>query len=94
MEKITEEQEKNKLFDYVKLKDTTMRLHGDIYYRDGGKWGCGYIFIDGVLHSNIPDFPRLHRVKLIEITREEWYNTNRGYVSPKTIPICPKNTKK
>ena len=67
---------------YVKLEDsgTAFRLRGDLYYRDGGNWHLGYKFVDGEFLSWMPRMRRLHRIKLIEITKEEWELDNRGYV--------------
>lgn len=34
---------------FVQLLDTTLRLKGDRYYRDGGDWSVGYKYVDDEL---------------------------------------------
>ena len=68
-----------KLPKFVKLNRTSLRLIGNVYYRDGGEWGISYKIIDGVLLSWKSTMPHLHRKPLIEITKEEWKKDNGQY---------------
>jgi len=68
-----------KLPEFVKLNNTALRLTGDVYYRDGGKWSISYKIIDGVLLSWKSTMLHLHRKPLIEITKEEWKKDNGEY---------------
>jgi hypothetical protein len=70
---------------YVKMGDggalSALRLIDKEYYRDGGRWSVGYKIVNGVLVSWCPKkgMPWLHNVPLIEVTEEEWRESNGEY---------------
>lgn len=64
---------------FVKLDHSALRLVGNKYYRDGGNWSVGYVFIENELFSWIKGTPRLHKKPLIQITKEEWKKDNGQY---------------
>lgn len=66
---------------FVKLNNIALRLTGEKYYRDGGKWSVDYKIIDGILLSWCPHSGTsfLHNQPLIEITKEEWRQDNGEY---------------
>ena len=70
-----------KLPKFVRLGASELRLIGGQYWRDGGRWGVSWNYIDGVLYSWNPysDHTHLHKVELIEITEEEWRVGNGPY---------------
>jgi hypothetical protein len=67
---------------YVRLHGSELRLRGDEYYKDGGHWYVGYKYVNDVLRSvDVYGMPHLNNVPLIEITKQEWLDGNRGYTS-------------
>lgn len=70
---------------FVKLNNSGLRLlkNGKEYYRDGGAWSIGFRYIEGKWVSwktSGIGIKHLHKVELIEITEEEWRESNKGYI--------------
>lgn len=84
-EKIVEANQTTKLPLYVSLGGdggTAMRYDKveDNYYRDAGIWSVDYKYMDGELVSDCEDMEWIHEKELVEITYEEWKQSNNGYV--------------
>lgn len=60
-------------------KGTTLRLKEGEYYRDAGAWEVGYKW-DGEELLSVSDMDTLDNNKLIEVSEEEWRETNKGYI--------------
>jgi hypothetical protein len=71
---------------FVKLCNSALRLEVNKkrYYRDAGDWSVEYRFNkhDHLVSKSI--MPHLNNEPLIEITREEWKEDNKGYL-PKNV---------
>lgn len=67
---------------FVRLKNSTLRLKGNEYYRDGGMWGVKYEHRGGVLFS-VSYMENLDNVELIEVTENEYAKDNKGYYNKK-----------
>lgn len=72
-----------KLPKFVSLNKTALRLIGDSYYRDGGRWSVDYRFDNDVLKS-VSIEKSVNDVPLVEITEEEWRKDN-GQYAPKNL---------
>lgn len=74
--------ESKKLPQYVTLGEggTEMRLKDGGYWRDAGQWGVGYKWVDGKLFSVFSQGDSLDNQPLIEITKQQWREGNKGYV--------------
>tara|TARA_R110000851_G_scaffold47990_1_gene116325 strand:+ start:2031 stop:2339 length:309 start_codon:yes stop_codon:yes gene_type:complete len=72
----------DKLPTFIILGTTTMRFrrNNNDYYRDAGNWSTSYKFKDGILISDIKQFPRIDGIKLIKITKKKWLETNKNYL--------------
>lgn len=75
--------ENNSLPKFVSLNGIGMRLiSNQRYYRDGGEWFVHSKIINNQLLSWFWGYGvnHLHRVPLIEISEEEWKESNGEYV--------------
>jgi hypothetical protein len=70
----------NNLPKFVRLNHTAFRLVGNRYYRDAGDWWIGYKVIGGKLFSDIIFISELNNLPLISISREEYFEDNKGYI--------------
>jgi len=52
----------------------------NVYYRGGGDWSVQFRIIDEKLYSWSPLHKLLHRQILIEVTEEQWRESNKGYI--------------
>lgn len=77
---------------YVRLGHTAMvyrpesNVHDEDYYRPAGHWSIDFTYRDGKFYADAADrwiVKSLHNVELIPITREEFLEDNKGYVSDK-----------
>jgi hypothetical protein len=63
--------------DYIRYGSTDMALSVwrsyPEYWRDAGAWGIKFYFQDGKFYAE-------DGTELIEITREQWAESNRGYI--------------
>ncbi len=76
-----------KPYRYVLLSDnngesgTTMRLKGNVYYRDNGHWSVGYRIKNGRIFAkticNMTE--HLEGIEFFQITKEEWAKENIGF---------------
>ena len=66
------------------MGDVALRLqaNGKYYYRDAGEWTVEWRYENGKLLSWCCGLghPQLHRKELIEISKTEWEENNKGYV--------------
>jgi len=68
---------------YARIGITEMRLklRSKIYYRDAGHWNIGYEEVDGKFVAKSHNLnPKLKGLPIIEITKEEWKEGNKGYL--------------
>jgi len=58
------------------------RKKQDDYYRDAGHWDIKYQWFKDTLcaFATYPAVEHLNEFAMIEITREEWREDNRGYI--------------
>lgn len=68
-----------KLPTYGRIHQTAMRWVDGEYYRDAGCWSVDWQFVNGKLFTKSYD-DNLNMIPIIEISKEEWQNDNRGYV--------------
>jgi uncharacterized protein YegP (UPF0339 family) len=65
---------------FVKMKDTVLRLEGDMYFRDAGVWRIGFKEENGKLLAVGEGYmPHANGIELIPATKEEWEQDNKGY---------------
>ena len=79
-----------KLPMYARVGGTEMRWRGKEYYRDAGCWGVEYKVKDGQLVVDEPYEGPTHNFneqKIIEITYEEWKESNKGYINDDFLTI-------
>ena len=58
-----------------------LKVRSKVYYRIAGHWEIGYEEIDGKLVTKShPINPKLKGLPIIEITKEEWREGNKGYL--------------
>lgn len=72
-----------KLPMYVRIgRGSCMRLKGNLYWRDGGGWGIRYKIKDGKLLTSSygMGMPWLNNLPIIEVTKSEWAEDNKGYI--------------
>lgn len=69
-----------KLPKFVRLDNSELRLVGNEYYRDAGKWSVGYKVVDNKLYSVLKGMPSVDNKLLVEITEKEWRKGNGVYV--------------
>jgi hypothetical protein len=84
-DKIVEANQTTKLPLYVSLGGkggTAMRYDkaSDDYYRDAGIWSVDYKYMDGKLVADCEHMEWIDEKELVEITYEEWKQSNHGYV--------------
>jgi hypothetical protein len=84
-DKIVEANQTTKLPLYVSLGGkggTAMRYDkaSDDYYRDAGIWSVDYKYMDGKLVADCEHMEWIDEKELVEITYEEWKQSNNGYV--------------
>jgi hypothetical protein len=56
---------------------TTMRLDGDVYYRDCGDWSTKFVVHPASINIDFPQLTHLHGLKLVPISYNRWIKQNR-----------------
>ena len=85
-DKIVEANQTTTLPLYISLGGkggTAMRYDkaSDNYYRDAGIWDVDYKYMDGKLVSDCEHMEWIHEKELVEITYEEWKQSNNVIVT-------------